>query len=194
MSTNSKLLQRIIDNAQIHLPGAIEDVYKVELYNVCEEFFKTTNAWQEFVPFDTLQDKRVYEIVPTVGIFVRLLGVRDQDGYWRVGWMTEDLFLTLRDLPTGGFEYTAVLAITCLDPTKKDGWPEVPAELLQKYYEPLLEGLLGRMMMQPAKPYSNPDLGTLHQRRFHDRMAVARVELLHGSTFNAQAWRFPKFA
>jgi hypothetical protein len=194
MSTNSQLLQRIINNAQVHLPGAIEDVFKQELYNVCEEFFRTTSAWQEFVPFETVQDKRVYEVVPTVGVFVRLMEVRDPEGYQRPAVMTQDMFLTLRDLPTGGYEYTAALAVTCIDPVKKDGWPEVPAELLQKYYEPLLEGLLGRMMMQPAKPYSNPDLGVMHQRRFRDRMAIARVELLHASTFNVQNWRFPRFA
>jgi hypothetical protein len=194
MSTNSQLLQRIINNAQIHLPGAIEDVFKVELYNVCEEFFKTTNTWQEMVPFVTIQDKRVYEIVPTVGLFVRLMNVTDQDGFQRIGWMTDDMFLTLRDTPTGGSEYTAFLAVTCVDPVKKDGWPEAPEDLLKKFYEPLLEGLLGRMMLQPSKPYSSPDLGVMHMRRFHDRMAVARTEQLHQSTYNAQSWRFPKFA
>jgi hypothetical protein len=194
VSTNSQLLQRIINNAQVHLPGAVEDVFKLEIYNVCEEFFKTTNTWQEFVPFTTIQDKRVYEVVPTVGVFVRLMEVRDGDGYARAAVMSDDMFVVLRDLPTGGFEYIAALAVTCVDPVKKDGWPEAPAELLTKFYEPLLEGLLGRMMLQPSKPYSNPDLGVFHQRRFHDRMAVARAEQLHASTYNVQNWRFPKFA
>jgi hypothetical protein len=194
VSTNSKLLQRIVNNAQVHLPGAIEDVFKQELYNVCEEFFKTTNTWQEFVPFTTIQDKRVYEVVPTVGVFVRLMEVRDQDGYARMAVMTDDMFLTLRDLPTGGYEYVAAIAVTCVDPVKKDGWPEVPAELLTKFYEPLTEGLLGRMMVQPAKPYSNSELGVFHQRRFRNLMAIARVEQLHASTFNVQNWRFPRFA
>jgi hypothetical protein len=190
----AKVLQRIVNTAQVHLPGAIEQVFKQELYNVCEEFFRTTNAWQEAVPFTTLQDKRTYEIVPTVGLFVRLMQVRDGENYNRAAIMDQDMFVVLRDLPTGGSTYIAWLAVTCVDPVKRDGWPEVPAELLSKYYEPLTEGLLGRMMLQPAKPYSNPEIGTLHQRRFHNTMAIVRTDMQHAFTYDVQNWRFPRFA
>jgi hypothetical protein len=193
-AATARVLQRIVNNAQVHLPGAIEAVFKQELYNVCDEFFKTTNAWQELVPFTTIQDKRVYEVVPTVGIFVRLMEVKDGEDFPRAAVMDQDMFVVLRDSPTGGSNYMAALAVTCVDPTKRDGWPEVPVELLSKYYDAMTEGLLGRMMLQPAKPYSNPEIGTLHQRRFHNIMAIARTDVLHASTYNVQNWRFPRFA
>ena len=56
----------------------------------------------------------------------------------------------------------------------------------------VLSGLLGRMMSQPAKPYTNMQLSVYHMRRFRDGIARAKVEAMHQNVYRAQSWRFPQ--
>ena len=57
----------------------------------------------------------------------------------------------------------------------------------------LLDGLVGRMMSQPAKPYTNPALGLNHLRKFRNAISFAGTESVRRNVANSQAWRFPPF-
>jgi hypothetical protein len=94
--------------------------------------------------------------------------------------------------PPGQDTYTATVALSIDDPVQKDGYPEFPAWILEKYGVGLLDGVVGRMMLQPAKPYTNPQLGAAHLNAFHRTVSTAGTESVHRNVHNAQAWVFPQ--
>jgi len=63
--------------------------------------------------------------------------------------------------------------------------------VLAKYRDDILDGLLGRMMTQPNKPYTNSQLAIFHMRKFVQACASARVEWQRNNTYRTQAWAFP---
>jgi hypothetical protein len=78
------------------------------------------------------------------------------------------------------------------DPVTRDGIPVFPAWILSKYGNDFLDGLMGRMMSQIAKPYSNTAMGTYHTKKFNNAMSQAKVEALHQNVYRGQSWRFPQ--
>jgi hypothetical protein len=74
----------------------------------------------------------------------------------------------------------------------KDMVPLIPEWIIPTFYEYLLDGLLGHMMNQPNKSYSNDTKGVYHLRRFRDGMAMARIAAIRANTTGAQNWTFPQ--
>jgi hypothetical protein len=70
----------------------------------------------------------------------------------------------------------------------------LPRDMWSEHHRMLLSGLLSRMMLQPVKPYSNPQLGVAHRRAFRQLLVEARHKSRTGGVVGAQLWRFPKFA
>jgi len=77
-------------------------------------------------------------------------------------------------------------------PTDKNDFPVIPDWILPLYGVGILDGLLGKMMSQIAKSYSNPKQGVYHLARFNGAMAQARASALRRYTFGTQAWSFPQ--
>src|SRR5262249_51152992 len=100
--------------------------------------------------------------------------------------------ITLKVAPSEAATYTATVALTIDDPVGKDGFPEFPAWVLTKYGTGILDGLLGRLMAQPAKPYTNPGLAVIRTKNFMSTRSTAKTEVLHGNLNNGQTWRFPR--
>jgi hypothetical protein len=77
-------------------------------------------------------------------------------------------------------------------PTTKESVPDAPDWLLPTYHRPILDGLLGRMMQQQAKSYSNDKLAEYHLKRFRDGIAMTKTAVMRGNLFGGQSWRFPR--
>jgi hypothetical protein len=88
--------------------------------------------------------------------------------------------------------YVVTLALTVADPTNSDNYPYAPAWIINKYFNGLIEGVLGRLQSQPAKPYTNERMSIYHLRRFRAAVALARVEANHLNTYERPAWVFPQ--
>jgi hypothetical protein len=88
--------------------------------------------------------------------------------------------------------FTARCALTVTDPTTRDGYPDCPAWIINKYGNDLLDGVLGRMMGQQSKPYSKPQLAQYHLRRFMGAISQAKVEAQHQNVYRGQSWRYPQ--
>lgn len=200
-------LNRFLNNVRVRLPGALDDVVKLELFNVLDEFCKETNAWQEVIPVAAVANQLEYELEPEEyrALIVRLLGVTadtfdvdsgDSPSFMSVGaWMPRPDLLVFRSFPSTDMRYSATVALTAIDPVNVgDALPEIPDWFLTLYAQDLLDGLLFKMMSQPAKPYTSP-VGTMyHGRRFRNAIARARVAVMQSNTYNAQSWIFPSFA
>ena len=136
---------------------------------------------------------RSYLVTPTgVAKIVRLIGVVNSDERPQWAVMPTPGEIQLSTDPSVAQIFTARLALTISDPVMRDGYPEFPQWAYDKHSETVLSGLLGRMMSQPAKPYTNMQLSVYHMRRFRDGIARAKVEAMHQNVYRAQSWRFPQ--
>jgi hypothetical protein len=186
-------LQRLMDDAKTRVPGALESAIKAELFTVMTEFFSDSNVWQEEIPFDTAVDTTDYPISPAAeGRIERVLYVKNADDRPVRASYPNMEFVRLAWTPTKIETLTAVVALTSVDPTDRDGYPQVPHWIYDKYGTGLLDGVLGRMMSQPAKPYSSTQLALMHMGRFRNTISRARRESIHQNLYGAQSWSYPQ--
>jgi hypothetical protein len=198
----SYVTERLIKNARVSLPGSLDDAILLELFNVLDQFFRESGIWTEVIPFSVQPGDpvgTVYYIEPeSVSTIVRLYNVANTDGIRQRAAMSipgEVTFLTPppNQEPLGQpYYYTAHVTLSIVDPVQRDGYPEFPEWTLEKYGTGILSGLLGRMMAQPAKPYTNPQLAASHLAAFRRTISVAATESLHRNLNNAQAWVYPR--
>jgi len=195
--------QRLLDTARTNLPGALDGGLQLVLFNVLREFLTRTNIWQDEIPLRLHQNKHEYLLAARSpsAIITRLMwleGPKSQDG--RDGFpirarLKSDGSTTATLLVQGVVSENelahAHVALTVTDPTGPTGLPRIPDDIVDGHFDTILSGLLERMMLQPSKPYSNPQLASYHGHRFRQGMSAARAELAHGGVFGGQAWRFP---
>lgn len=194
-------VNRLMDNARIRLPGALDAALQLELFSVLNEFFQVSNIWYEDVQFQVnpttvnyLNDPNAYTypIYPTAGTITRLIGVVDANGYPQRAYMPELGSLVLAYSPNTAQTYTARVALTVTDPVTREGYPDFPDWIMNKYGNDILDGLLGRMMSQLAKPYSSTTMAQYHLKNFKQAVNQAKVEATHQNVYRGQNWRFPQ--
>lgn len=194
-------MNRLMDQARIRLPGALDAALQMELFSVMNEFFQGSNIWYEDISFavqPTTQtylenpDAFTYDIVPDQGAITRLMAVADGKGLPVRASMPILGQLVLQWSPNTADTYTARVALTVTDPVTREGYPEFPAWVLNKYGNEILDGLLGRMMSQIAKPYSSPAGAQFHLKNFKQAVSQAKVEASHRNVYRGQNWSFPQ--
>lgn len=189
-------LNRVMQNVQVALPGALTTASQLELFNVLNEFFQDSNIWTEDLVVSVLGDGVTKSYALTTasgGVINRLLQVVDPNGNTvnDVSMQTPGTLL-LTNTRTTAVTYTATVALTVTDPVDGNNNPTCPDWIIGKYGTEIQCGVIGRMMTQPAKPYTNERLGILNTRKFRGGVAQAKYEVLHKNVFRAQGWRFPK--
>lgn len=189
---------RLVTNAQIRLPGATSSTVQQELFTVADEFFKESNAWREDIEFNVPGNDpqgTIYEVTSTGNTTIdKLMWMRNADGGGRIfGQMSIPGEITLATYPSSPAKYIATVALTVSDPTQRDGYVSFPGWVLAKYRGVFLNGILGKMMSQPAKPYTNTQLSVYYIKLFNSGKSAARVEAQRANVFRAQAWNFPSF-
>ncbi len=187
-------LTRIVNSARVSLPGALDSAILYELFPVLDEFCQATNIWQEDINFSVNTLSQDYVITPSSGNILRLVGIQNSDGIPVWGTMQVPTFIFLKYMPSKIDVYTAKVALSVVDPVKKDGYPVIPDWILINFNRDITEGLLARMMSQKSKPYSDEKLGIYYLRRWRNAMAKARTDAQHQNLMGGQAWRFPAWA
>ena len=195
-------MNRLMDNARFRLPGALDAAIQFELFAVLNEFFQETNIWYEDIAFavtptsDSYLENPsayTYELEPVEGgIINRLFGVANTNGFRQGAIMPTPGQLILQFSPNQADTYTARVAKTITDPVTRDGYPVFPDWIMQKYGSDILDGVLGRMMGQVAKPYSSPAIATVHLRNFKQGIGKAKAEAMHANVYRGQNWSFPQ--
>lgn len=188
---------RLMNTVRPYLPGALDDAIKQELFFVCQEFLDRSDAWTEEVEFVVPAGERKTEIAPFAGRVNRLLyvtlddravrgvtlGAPEANGYIPI-------IMPLRDSYT--HPYVATVALTVSDPVNRDAFPIMPNEIVERYTQVLMDGLLSRMYLQPNKPYSNAAMAAVYTTKFRGGAARAKNEAVQGRTRGSQAWSFPQ--
>ena len=202
-------LTRLMANCRVHLPGALDTAIQFELFNVLDDFFQNTNIWQEDITFNVTAgdfavlgqpapDKAVIYYIEqsSVSNMIRLMGIMDNNNLPVAGYMVTPGEITLQLSPGNTTTFTATVALTIDDPVAASGanagFPEFPDWVLDRYLMGIISGVVSRMMMQPAKPYSSPQLSTYHGRKFSQATQRAKGEALHQNVNNGQTWSFPQ--
>ena len=180
-------IERLFMNARLRLPGAMEEVLKQELFMVLDEFFRTTNLWHEEMRFTAVKGQNTYSFAPVIGIWTTESDIGFRAAMFKPG----DVYLL--HSPNSTVPMTADMILTVDDPVDHDGFAQFPEAILQNYHATILDGLLGRMMSQPAKPYTSEKLSIYHMRRYRNGLAIARVDGEHANVKGAQRWRFPAY-
>jgi len=194
-------MSKLMDLARARLPSARDNIIQLELFAVMNEFFQQTSCWMEDIEVDVIPttssyiedpDAYTYSLIPLQGSIVRLMYLRDSGGLQKQASMQTPGTIVLQNASNVADTYVATVAKTVSDPTSNDGYPQFPDWVLDKYNNELLDGLLGRMMSQLAKPYSSPQMAQYHLKSFKSGISRAYVETLHGNVYRAQNWRFPQ--
>lgn len=188
----SPQFDRILSTARIRLAGALDAAIQYELFSVLDEFLQDSSVWKDELSFTVSTTALKYTITPTAGQLIRLEGLTDSAGNSVWGEMEMPGTVKLATLPTEGQKYTATVALSVADPVTRDAYPLVPVWITKQYNTTLIDGVLGHMMGQHAKPYSNETLSVYHLRRFRNGIAQARVAALQGNTKGNQSWAFPQ--
>lgn len=188
-------LNRLMDNARVRLPGALDGAIQLEIYNVLNDFLQRTSIWTEDVNFavvSTLVAGDTIPIAASAGTINQLMAVKDSSGFQRNMGMAVPGTLEIIDVPSTAETWTATVALTCGDPLTSAGNPVIPDWILTKYHSGILSGVLGRMFSQAAKPYSSDKLSILHTREFNAVAAQGNADASHKNVYRGQAWRFPQ--
>lgn len=185
-------IERILNQARIKLPGASDAGIKGELFDVLNEFFGETSSWMEAISINILPNTTEYEVTPAEGgQIIRLAGVVDKNKLPQPAIMPSFGLVSFRDPYNVAQTFIATVVKNVSLPTTKDQLPITPDFVYSVYGTTILDGLLGRMMSQLNKSYSNDTLGTYHLKKFSDGIAMARVATLRANTFGTQRWHFP---
>lgn len=195
MALDPREVQQLLAQAQIKLMGASESGIKAELYDVLKEFFEDSSCWTEditFLPVSTTQD---YLLAPAQdGQIIRLIGVWDDKGSPVDAFMpvfgTVHLLYPLQN--DAAANYTARVVKTITVPVTRDAMPVAPDWTLRVYSIHILDGLLGKMMGQQQKSYTNNSLSVYHLKRFRTGIQIAKVAAERANLRGAQSWSFPR--
>ena len=189
-------VERLLNLARTELVGASDAGIKGQLYDVCREFFKDSNSWYEHITVPIISGHRHYRITPRDGgMILRLVSI------WDKNFIALSAILPHLDPPSAELELVypqnvnmtarAVVTKQIVEPVTQDMLPDAPRWLLPVYHETILDGVLGRMMGQTTKSYSNDTQAVYHLRRFRDGIMQARVASERANLYGGQAWRFP---
>jgi len=194
-------INRLMDNARVKLPGALDAALQMELFLVMKEFFDSSNIWEEEIVFAvtptslsrvTNPEAYTYEVVPTDGQITRLVSITDDNGFPQNGEMPVPGSIILTNSPNEAGNYTATVSKSVSDPVTRQGYPVFPGWVLDRYFDTILSGLLGQMMGQIAKPYSSPQMAKFHMSKFSVGVSRASNEHHHGNVMGGQRWRYPQ--
>lgn len=184
--------ERLMREVQVELIGASEAHIKAKSFDVMMEFFTDSSWWEECIPLPVIAGTQVYQIAPTEGQILRLRVVNDINGYFQPALMPRIGEIVLRNAPNISQTFYVTVVKTVTSPTLRDGWPIAPQEAGTEWYLAIKEGLLGNLMNEKDKSYSDSKGALYHLTKFRKGIVDARVARLRANTVGAQAWRFPQ--
>ena len=189
---------RIFDTARLRLPGATDGVMQLEFMNTVQDFCVATNAWQDATDVHLEPNVNLYDLVPpdANGDIKRIMYVEDADPSapkWTANaWMPAPGVLQINFLPQAEQDLIVYVALQPNELGCKQNFPGVPDWFWTDYTQAITDGLIGNMLVQPAKPYSNPQMGQFYLKRFIAGKSAARIQLDNGRRYGGQHWAFPQ--
>lgn len=185
-------LDRLISTVQTRLPGTTSQGIQYEMFSVLDEFLKESGAWTDTATFNTKVGEDTYRVAVPAGQILRLVRVQNSEKT-NVAATMEDIGVVVLNRPASTVDkLSAKLVLTVADPLTRDAYPLIPLQIATRYNGELLDGVLGHMLSQSSKPYTNETLAVYHLKRFRNGIAQVRTAVRKANTEGAQAWNFPQ--
>lgn len=197
---------QLMNLAKVKLVGSSDKGLAAEFFDVISEFLNGTSVWTQDCTVPYNNTNYVYPVSVGEGQIIRLAGVWDwgptvpsatqlaPNGTVFVPALLKDDFanIILKNVPNTTGYFNATLVCNTTLPVDKNMVPSGPDWLLPVHHLGLLDGLLGKMMTQPDKSYSDKVQGAYHLKRFRDAISRARAAKLQANTRGATAWQYPQ--
>lgn len=186
----------LVNTVRARLPSALDGVVRLELQNVMKDFLAESNALVDSIPISVVTGQTDYTVYSINGVINRLMSLVDTYGnpvpssLIPPSLTVQDFTIRLAIKPSAASSYTAYVALTPDPSVPVD--QSIPDWMIAKYREGFEDGVLARMMTQPAKPYSNMKLADYHGRKYRRAVMLARNEALHAYKFRGQGWGYPQ--
>lgn len=197
----------VMNECRIKLTGASDTGIQQELWGVIKEFLQDTNSWIEHQKLLVVAGTQCYDVVPrNGGQIIRLLGVTDGNCIpvaasmpnlgtlqinRRIDISSVDIPPTDHTLASNHPWHFAIVKNIAF-PQTKDQLPIAPEFVLKVYSQAIIDGVLGKMMMQQAKSYTNLPLSKYHLARFRDGIGIARNDVFNQNVQGGARWVFPQ--
>ncbi len=186
-------VRQLVNQCFVELTGASEAGVKAKMFEVMTEFFNDSSCWRECIPFNAVPDKTVYHLQPVEGQIIRLSGVSDVNNTFYPALMADMSanHITLRHAPNTAQQLFAKVVKNVSLPTHK-GIPIAPDWVLQKWHLGIKHGIVGQLMNEQNKSYSDKKGALYNLSQFRRYINEARAQSLRANTEGAAAWRFPQ--
>lgn len=190
-----QLIDRIMDSARSRLPGAIDTSVYFELWSVLDEFFNVSTVWRERIYVPVVADTLTYELssIDLPSRVTALIGFENSNALPYAAYLNSDNILSLRYQYEPG-DYYAWCVLSVVKRINDEQYPRFPQWVSDRFADVIADGVVGRMMAAPAKPYSSPQHALFYSRKFRAGCQEARIEVGRQNIIGAQNWRFPRFA
>lgn len=190
-----QLIDRIMDNARSRLPGAVDQNIYQELQYTLDDFFKQSGCWRERIEVDVEADTLDYEIyaVDMPAQIYSLVNLTNADGTLiNASLVNMGSALRLyRDTTPGTYYATCILTVA--PKTGNQQYPRFPQWVADRYADVISDGVAGKLMALPAKPFSSPTHSLFFQRKFRSATSAIKMEVNNGSLYSGQNWSYPYF-
>jgi hypothetical protein len=191
------LHDRLMQNLLAKLPGASLPLLQSELFNTIDDACRNGWIWRETISVTLVDGEDTYVLAPA-GTEVLYVQSVTHETFDLTGAVVEFGVLTLKTAPTQAYPDDPVYAVAMLTPAHNVSTSDIenwlPSDMWSEHYQMFMDGVEGRMMAQPAKPYTNPQLAAFHTRSYNGALARARHKVRTGGAPGAQVWRFPAWA
>jgi hypothetical protein len=180
------------------LPGASIATIELEMSNAAREFFLESGAWHETIIANMVEGRSRYDFFPESGSI----------GFISDLWINGQRYTPVsgNSLPIRGWTgYFQVLTPTPSETVEKaiqinasvipdECGCSIPPDLLNHYFEALLDNTLGKLYSHVNKPYTNLQMAMFHTGRYRAHLARARAVIAGGNVRAGGPWMFPQIA
>ncbi len=213
MALDKDDFEDFMNQCRSRLTGASDAGIKAALFEILKEFFKDSLSWRHHIWLAVTSGTQEYRLTPRDGgQIIQLFGVIDGNktpvaafmpefGRLLVRWpiqvttimpanWDDDIAWTASPNPAN--PWLVSFAENVKKPTTRDNIPVAPEWVLKVYSSYILDGVLGWLMSEPNKSYSNDTKSAYHLRRFRTGIQAARTAAARQNTFGAQTWAYPR--
>lgn len=182
--------ESFFDDVMPEVPGALAPVVSHQIKRAAQELFMRSKVWKVDVTIAAQEGVPNYALTPGAGLSAGDvisaqaldLHLTDEDmeaayGYdWRQAtgpavavFQTSPGSVRLYPAPSDDGQ-TIVLSVSVYPSDEATG---IPDDLADRYRDGIASGALARLMLSAKKPYSDPNLGALHQAKFEGAVGKA---------------------
>lgn len=184
---------RLMTSIRPHVPGAIDNAIIQELFMTCRDFLRRSGVWVENIEFTLEPNQNTATISAVAGRFERLAQVSINGQPISGARMAGPNAVMVPYPPNSTTTYYASMVMVVSDPLDADSFPIMPVELIERYTEELMFGVLSKMLSQQSKPYTNLSLAQYYQQKFTSSTSRAKNDFRGNYTDGVQNWTYPQF-